>query len=374
MNDPRDPDATIAFWLEDGPQRLPESTKRAIAVTTRTIRQSRRQSWMPWRSPNVNGLMRVALAATAVVAVAVGALYLTGVNRNPSPPVAGQGSASPSPIASPSAASPVISPVPRLPGLIAFSRVNAGSATIMVAAPDGSHTSTLISGLAQNVQPAWSPDGTQIAWATMNGIRVARADGTGGASLTNDGRDRNPAWSPDGSQIVFDSSRDGSGDLYVQLVGGDTLNRLTNNDATDNDPSWSAAANRIAFTSDRAGTRDIWTVDSNNRGLTQLTGDEGEDDDPAWSPDGTKIAFTSDREGGTPFVYVMNADGSGAERLSSGASAEHDPAWSPDGRYLAFSRSEGNADIVIVDVTTREVVSTLTKDRTESNYPAWRNR
>ena len=167
MNDPRDPDATIAFWLEDGPQRLPESTKRAIAVTTRTIRQSRRPSWMPWRSPNVNGLMRVALAATAVVAVAVGALYLTGVNRNPSPPAAGQGSASPSPIASPSAASPVISPVPRLPGLIAFSRVNLGSATIMVAAPDGSRTSTLISGLAQNVQPAWSPDGTEIAWATM---------------------------------------------------------------------------------------------------------------------------------------------------------------------------------------------------------------
>ena len=101
-------------------------------------------------------------------------------------------------------------------------------------------------------------------------------------------------------EIVFDSSRDGSGDLYVQLVGGDTLIRLTDNDATDNDPSWSAATNRMAFASDRAGTRDIWTVDSNNRGLTQLTGDEGDDDDPAWSPDGTKIAFTSDREGGTP--------------------------------------------------------------------------
>ena len=107
------------------PAAASESTKRAIAVTTRTIRQSRRPSWMPWRSPNVNGLMRVTLAATAVVAVAVGALYLTGANRNPSPPAAGQGSASPSPIASPSAASPVISPVPRLPGLIAFSRVNA---------------------------------------------------------------------------------------------------------------------------------------------------------------------------------------------------------------------------------------------------------
>ena len=373
MNDPRDPDATIAFWLEDGPQRLPESTKRAIAVTTRTIRQSRRPSWMPWRSPNVNGLMRVSLAATAVVAVGVGALYLTVVNRSPSPPTAGQEPASPSPIASPSAASPAISTAPGLPGLIAFSRVTTGTPTIMVAAPDGSDLSTLIAGPANNVQPAWSADGTEIAWATKSGIRVARADGTGGASLTKDVTDRNPAWSPDGSLIVFDSSRDGSVDLYTQLVGGDALVRLTDNDATDIDPSWSATTNQIAFASDRAGTRDIWTMDPNGEGLIQLTGDEGEDDDPAWSPDGTKIAFTSDREGGTSYVYVMNADGSGAERLSAGASAEHDPAWSPDGAYVAFARSDGNSDIVIVDVTTREVVSTLTKERTESNYPAWRN-
>jgi Tol biopolymer transport system component len=365
MNDPRDPDATIAFWLEDGPQRLPASTKRAIAVTTRTIRQSRRPSWMPWRSLNVNGLMRVSLAATAVVAVAVGALYLTGVNRSPSPPTTGQEPASPSPMASPSSASPVTSPVPDLPGLIAFSRVTLGTPTIMVAAPDGSDLSTLISGPANNVQPAWSADGTEIAWAT---------NGTGGASLTKDVSDRNPAWSPDGSMIVFDSSRDGSVDLYTQLVGGDALVRLTDNDATDGDPSWSAATNQIAFASDRAGTRDIWTMDPNGEGLTQLTGNDGEDDDPAWSPDGTKIAFTSDREGGTPYVYVMNADGSGAERLSAGASAEHDPAWSPDGGFVAFARSEGNSDIVIVDFTTRAVVSTLTKERTESNYPAWRNR
>ena len=368
MNGQRDVDTIIASWLDDGPATLPMGTRRAISVGVRTQPRARRMAFpggFTMRSFNL-------VAAATVIVLAVGGSVFVLSNRS-SDPGGVPPSVVPSPVVSPSAASPVISPVPDLPGLIAFSRVSLGNATIMVAAPDGSSTSPLISGPGSHVQPAWSPDGKQIAWAATNGIRVARADGNGGASLTKDGRDRNPAWSPDGSLIVFDSSRDGSVDLYTQLVGGDALVRLTDNDATDRDPSWSAATNQIAFASDRAGTRDIWTMDPTGEALIQLTGDEGADDDPAWSPDGTKIAFTSDREGGTSYVYVMNADGSGAERLSAGASAEHDPAWSPDGGYVAFARSDGNSDIVIVDVTTREVVSTLTKERTESSYPAWRN-
>ena len=72
----RDPDAILAAWLEDGPNRLPDATRRAIAVTTRTTRQSRRPRWVPWRFPNMNGMSRFALAAVAVVAVALGGLYL----------------------------------------------------------------------------------------------------------------------------------------------------------------------------------------------------------------------------------------------------------------------------------------------------------
>ena len=100
MTAQRDPDAILASWLEDGPTRLPESTKRAIAVTTRTTHQTRRPMWVPWRFPTMNGTTRFAIGAVAMVAVALGALYLSI-----GPPSGGVGgpAGSPTPLLSPSA-------------------------------------------------------------------------------------------------------------------------------------------------------------------------------------------------------------------------------------------------------------------------------
>jgi hypothetical protein len=94
----RDPDAILAAWLDEGPERLPDATRRAIAVTTRTTHQSRRLPWMPWRFPTMNGMSRFALAAVAIVAVALGGLYLF----NPAPQGGTGGPpATPSPVATP---------------------------------------------------------------------------------------------------------------------------------------------------------------------------------------------------------------------------------------------------------------------------------
>ena len=110
----RDPDAILASWLEEGPNRLPDGTKRSIAVTTRTTRQARRPMSVPWRAPTLNGLTRPILAAVAVVAVVVGGLYL--LRPGPQPGVGGPGSpvpsVSPTPSASP-APSPSPTPSPR---------------------------------------------------------------------------------------------------------------------------------------------------------------------------------------------------------------------------------------------------------------------
>lgn len=111
MNIQRDPDLILAAWLHEGPTRLPDTTRRAIAVTTRTTRQSRLPRWMPWRAPTLNGLTRTALAAVAVVAVVAGGLYLlrpgtdqpggVGGPASPVPSVSPTPSASPSPTPSP---------------------------------------------------------------------------------------------------------------------------------------------------------------------------------------------------------------------------------------------------------------------------------
>ena len=74
MNPRREPSAVVTAWLEEGPNELPESTRRAIAVDVRTIRQSRHSTWFPWRFPAVDRLSLVALAAVAVMVLAIAGL------------------------------------------------------------------------------------------------------------------------------------------------------------------------------------------------------------------------------------------------------------------------------------------------------------
>jgi hypothetical protein len=117
MTERRDPDAILAAWLDEGPDVLPESTRRAIDVTTRTTDQARRLAWLPWRAPNVNGMTRLALGLAAVLAVAVGGVYLlnprpngttnVGAAASPSPSLSTPASPSASPTSSPAAEAPI---------------------------------------------------------------------------------------------------------------------------------------------------------------------------------------------------------------------------------------------------------------------------
>src|SRR5262245_6683625 len=112
MTTPRDPDAILATWLEEGPTRLPDATRRAIAVSTATAHQARRPIWSPWRYPNVNTYARLAVAAVIVAVVGAAGLALLGPGGSGL-----NGSASPSPSRSaslpptnPPSATPAASP------------------------------------------------------------------------------------------------------------------------------------------------------------------------------------------------------------------------------------------------------------------------
>jgi Tol biopolymer transport system component len=148
-------------------------------------------------------------------------------------------------------------------------------------------------------------------------------------------------------KIVFESSRDGSSEIYVMNPDGSAQTRMTNNTANDTRPVWSPDGKKILFISDRDSNIDaLYAMNADGTEQVRLsTGDKGVDLFDI-SPDGQKIAITvydflsvdlysaiADQ-----YIYVMNADGSSQTRLVSGQTFMASPAfaWSPDGQAITY--------------------------------------
>ena len=93
-----------------------------------------------------------------------------------------------------------------------------------------------------------------------------------------------PAWSPDGTRMAFNSSSDGNEDIYVMNADGSGQTRLTNNPAEDFFSAWSPDGSRIAFASDRDGNPDVYVINTDGSGITRLTNNLASDLHPSWSP------------------------------------------------------------------------------------------
>ena len=130
---------------------------------------------------------------------------------------------------------------------------------------------------------------------------------------------RSPAWSPDGSQVAFVSNRDGDAEIYVSGVDGSGVSPLTADPAWDSGPAWSPAdPDLIAFDSERDGDSELYLADRRTRQVVQLTDNAAVDGDPCWSPDGRSLAFSSNREGSFD-IYVLDLAGGPAQRLTDTA-------------------------------------------------------
>ena len=247
----------------------------------------------------------------------------------------------------------------------------------------------------QSVGPAWSPDGTRIAFSRYSSQRgdddvyVMNADGTGVRRVTfSDSHDSSPAWSPDGKKIAFSSDRLGfpsSGtnwELFVINADGSGEKRLTTSAATDFDPAWSPDGTKIAFASTRdrrtsnpdTAPAEIYVMNadgSNARRLT-VTAEDVTNANLTWAPDGAKIAFATNRDGNFD-IYVMNADGGNQTNLTDRVAFDGSPAFSPDGTRIAFASDRAQHDNLDIYPMTADgsQVTRVTSHRANDDGPTW---
>jgi Tol biopolymer transport system component len=154
------------------------------------------------------------------------------------------------------------------------------------------------------------------------------------------GNNYDPAFSPDGTRIAFISDRDQYppyGTPWLMNADGTEPHALLEKgDFFELGPTWSPDGKRIALQSNRLGNPEILILDLESGQLTNLTSNPNVDANPAWSPDGTQVAFASDRSG-NPEIWCINVDGSNLRQITfTPMSGEWRPAWSPDGQRLIF--------------------------------------
>jgi serine/threonine protein kinase/Tol biopolymer transport system component len=234
---------------------------------------------------------------------------------------------------------------------------------------------------AAETQPAYSPSGDLIAFRSDRdggGIFIMGAMGENVRRLTDFGF--NPAWSPDGKQIALNSetvihpfARVGFADLWAVdvatghkrlLVSGQERVQHQAGDASQ--PSWSPHGNRIAYWGIRGATgwRDVWTIPAAGGNPVDVTNDVATDWNPVWSPDGRYLYFGSDR-GGSLNLWRVPIDEATGRTLGP-----PEPALLPatyvghfslarDGRHLAYRTQEatGNLFQMAFDSRTERLVS-----------------
>lgn len=268
--------------------------------------------------------------------------------------------------------------------ILAFDSGRDGNMEIYTTNSDGSQQRRVTFNAARDMCPAVSPDGLRIAFqsdrAGDEGIYIINVDGTGEKRLVANGS--TPAWSPDGTKIAYTD-----GDLWIVNADGTQPLRITNTpDVREDCPTFSPNGSRVAFdaTNGRHGIATINVDGTDRRQLTPASDEDpyaGRSDSPVWSPDGQTIAYWSEVQEESR-ITVIRPDGTGRKELTGDIkTVNYQLSFSPDSAKIAFAKldkvkqANDNDVTYIPNIYVMNVDGTdiqqLTTENLSGSEPSW---
>ncbi len=201
---------------------------------------------------------------------------------------------------------------------------------------------------------------SRIAYITKSGrhyaLQVADADGYNPQTVVKSNEPIiSPAWSPDGTKLAYVSFEKKKPIIFVQSLTSGNREILANYKGNNSAPVWSPDGRKLAIVLTYGANSQVYTISANGGGLKQITKSNGIDTEPSFSPDGNWIYFSSDR-GGRPQIYKVPAGGGNASRVTFEGGYNVSPRLSPDGRSLAYIRNDGGRfKVALQDLSSGQV-------------------
>jgi len=220
---------------------------------------------------------------------------------------------------------------------------------VVAIAPDGRRT-RLLTGAGD---AAYSPDGTLVGFSRDGDLWLANADGSGQRRLTTTPHvsEWGPVWTPDGKALAYTAQVSGARQIRLfRLPTGPSI-RIAAGDGEDWSPSI-ARNGSLAFVSNRGGSPAVYVANANGADArpfdtTPAATPPADVRDLAWSPDGRRLAYTVQADDGTTAIDVDD----GTTQVQVGAAGGQHPVWSPGGTRIAFDDGAGALSSVAADGT-----------------------